>query len=172
MNWQKQLKELKYSHLERTAPAFFKASGGRTMKLKPYSDKTANGLTRCIIDFLTFSGWQAERITNTGRMIDRRRTYTDVLGRKKQIGGMEWAKGTGTAGTADLSATIAGRSVKIEVKIGRDRQSAAQTSYQKKIEASGGIYFIATNMQDFIEWFYLNFKTEIYEQRKSPPRFV
>lgn len=164
MNWQKQLKELKYSHLERTAPAFFSASGGRSMKLKPYSDKTANGLTRCIIDFLTFSGWQAERITNTGRMIDRRRTYTDVLGHKKQIGSMEWVKGTGTAGTADISATIAGRSVKIEVKIGRDRQSTAQSIYQKKIEASGGIYFIATNMQDFLERYYSTFKTEIYER--------
>ncbi|HTN08853.1 hypothetical protein [Agriterribacter sp.] len=164
MNWQKQMKELKYSHLERTAPAFFAASGGRSMKLKPYNDKTANGLTRCIIDFLTFSGWQAERISNTGRMIDRRHTVTDVLGRKKQIGSMEWAKGTGTAGTADISATIAGRSVKIEVKIGRDRQSTAQSSYQKKIEASGGLYVIATNMQDFIKWYYLNFKTETYKQ--------
>lgn len=165
MNWKQQLKELKYCHLERTAPAFFAASGGLSMKLKPYNDSTANGLTRCIIDFLTFSGWQAERISNTGRMIDRRRTYADVLGHKKQIGSIEWAKGSGTAGTADISATIAGRSVKIEVKVGRDRQSAAQTSYQKKIEASGGIYFIATNMQDFIEWFYLNFKTEIYERK-------
>lgn len=165
MNWQKQLKELKYSHLERTAPAFFAASGGRSMKLKPYKDTTANGLTRCIIDFLTFSGWQAERISNTGRMIDRRRTYTDVLGHKRQIGSMEWARGTGTAGSADISATIAGRSIKIEVKIGRDRQSTAQNSYQKKIEASGGIYFIATNIQYFIEWYYLNFKTEIYERK-------
>ena len=172
MNWKQHLKELKYCHLERTAPAFFAASGGRSMKLKPYKDTTANGLTRCIIDFITFSGWQAERISNTGRMIDRRRMYTDVLGRKKQIGNMEWAKGSGTAGTADISATIAGISVKIEVKVGRDRQSTAQTSYQKKIEASGGIYLIATNMQDFIEWYYLNFKTEIYEQRKFPPRFV
>lgn len=167
MNWKQQLKELKYSHIERTAPGFFAASGGRSMMLKPYNDKTANGLTRCIIDFLTFSGFHAERISNTGRMIDRRRTYTDVLGRKKQIGSMEWAKGSGTAGTADISATIAGRSVKIEVKIGRDRQSEAQSSYQKKIEASGGIYFIATNMQDFLEWYYSTFKTEIYERETA-----
>lgn len=150
--------------MERTAPAFFVASGGRSMMLKPYNDKTANGLTKCIIDFLTFSGWQAERISNTGRIIDRRRTYTDVLGHKKQIGSMEWAKGSGTAGTADVSATIAGRSVKIEIKIGRDRQSEAQSDYQKKIEASGGLYYIASNMPDFIEWYYLTFKTEIYEQ--------
>lgn len=153
MNWKQHLKELKYTHMERTAPGFFAASGGRSMTLNPYRDTTANGLTKCIIDFLAFSGWQAERISNTGRMIDRRRTYTDVLGHKKQIGSMEWAKGSGTAGTADISATIAGRSVKIEVKIGSDRQSEAQKQYQTKVEASGGLYYIATNMQDFMEWY-------------------
>lgn len=163
MNWKQQLKELKYTHLERTSPAFFAASGGRSMKLNPYKDTTANGLTRCIIDFLTFSGWQAERISNTGRMIDRRRTYTDVLGRKKQIGSIEWAKGTGTAGTADISATVAGRSVKIEVKIGRDHQSEAQRLYQRKVEASGGIYFIATNMNEFLNFYYKQFKIATHE---------
>ncbi len=158
MTWQEQLKTLKYDHIERTAPGFFVASGGRSMKIRPYTDKTANGLTRCIIDFLTFSGWQAERISNTGRMIDRRRMYRDILGRKKQIGSMEWAKGTGAPGTADVSATIAGRSVKIEVKIGRDRQSKAQSSYQKKIEASGGVYFIAANMNEFLTWYQEQFE--------------
>lgn len=158
MNWQERLKRLKYDHIERTAPGFFAASGGRSMKLKPYNDRTANGLTRCIIDFLTFSGWHAERISNTGRMIDRRRTYADVLGHKKQIGSIEWAKGSGTAGTADISATIAGRSVKIEVKIGRDRQSKAQSNYQKNIEASGGIYFIATGMAEFLSWYQEQFE--------------
>ena len=30
------------------------------------TDTTANGLTSCIIDFLTWEGWQAERINTTG----------------------------------------------------------------------------------------------------------
>jgi hypothetical protein len=158
MNYKDRLKALKYDHIERTAPGFFAASGGRTMKLKPYTDTTANGLTRCIIDFLTFSGWQEERISNTGRMIDSRRTYTDILGRKKQMGGIRWVKGAGTKGTADISATIEGRSVKIEVKIGRGRQSEAQKQYQKKIETSGGLYCVATNMQDFLKWYGQKFK--------------
>lgn len=161
MNWKEHLKTLKYDHMERTSPGFFKASGGRSMKIKPYSDKTANGLTRCIIDFLTFSEWQAERINSSGRMVDRRYAYTDVLGHRRQIGSVEWAKGTGTKGTADISATIAGRSVKIEVKIGRDRQSEAQKQYQERIEKSGGIYFIATSMTDFLKWY--NQKFEQYD---------
>ena len=28
-----------------------------------YSDKTANGLTKCITDFLKLQGWQEERIS-------------------------------------------------------------------------------------------------------------
>jgi hypothetical protein len=49
-------------------------------RIRPsYTDKTANGLTKCILHFLRFNGWQAERINCTGRPIDRRRTLTDVL---------------------------------------------------------------------------------------------
>jgi hypothetical protein len=122
-----------------------------------YDDKTANGLTRCIIDFLKLKGWQAERINNTGRVIDRRTTYTDVLGRNKTIGSVEWVKGTGTDGTADVSATIAGKSVKIEIKIGNDKQSQKQKDYQAAIEKAGGVYFVAKSFQGFYEWYCKNF---------------
>jgi hypothetical protein len=121
-----------------------------------YTDKTANGLTKCIIDFLTFAGQQAERISNTGRMIDTRQTFEDVIGNTRIIGGTNWIPGTGTNGTADVSATIAGRSVKIEVKIGRDIQSPAQKNYQKSIESAGGIYVIASTFEGFLSWFILN----------------
>lgn len=123
-----------------------------------YNDRTANGLTRCVIDFLTFKGWQAERINSTGRIVDDRKTYIDVIGRCKTIGSVQWVKGTTTAGTADISATIAGRSVKIEIKIGADRQSHWQKSYQQLIERSGGLYFIAKTFQDFYEWYNQNFE--------------
>lgn len=125
-----------------------------------YSDKTANGLTRCIIDFLRLNGWQAERINNTGRIVDRRKTFTDVVGRSRTIGSVEWIKGTGTDGTADISATIAGKSVKIEVKIGPDRQSKAQRIYQADIERSGGMYFIAKSFDSFYSWYHKTFCNE------------
>lgn len=118
-----------------------------------YSDSTANGLTRCIIDFLHFNGWQAERISNTGRPLDNRREYIDAVGRTRVIGSIEWIKSSGTNGTADISATIAGRSVKIEVKIGKDRQSAKQADYQKRIESAGGLYFIAKDFDSFYSWY-------------------
>ncbi len=122
-----------------------------------YSDKTANGLTRCIIDFLNLKGWQAERVNNTGRMIDTRETFIDSIGRTRTIGGVQWIKGTGTDGTADISATVNGKSVKIEVKIGGDRQSAKQKEYQSKIEGAGGIYVIAKSFHEFFAWYNKSF---------------
>lgn len=120
---------------------------------RKYSDKTANGLTKCIIDFIKFNNGQAERISNTGRAIDTSKTFTDVVGIQRSVGGVQWIPGTGTNGTADISATIRGRSVKIEVKIGADRQSGAQKQYQKDIEAAGGIYVIASSFEQFLTWY-------------------
>lgn len=118
-----------------------------------FTDKTANGLTKCIISFITLSNGQAERINCTGRIIDKRINSKDVFGRDCTIGSRKYIKTSGQRGTADISATINGRSVKIEVKIGKDSQSEAQKNYQKTIEASGGIYFIAKDFSQFLEWY-------------------
>jgi hypothetical protein len=118
-----------------------------------YNDKTANGLTKCIIDFLRFTGNQSERVNCIGRVIDSRKTYTDVIGLSRTIGRVQYIPTTGQKGTADISATIKGLSVKIEIKIGKDRQSDHQKQYQESIEASGGIYFIARNFQQFYDWY-------------------
>jgi hypothetical protein len=118
-----------------------------------YSDKTANGLTKCIKDFLNLSGHQAERISSMGRVIDKRFINTDVLGRQKQIGSIQYIKGNSTNGTADISATIKGRSVKIEVKIGKDVMSQAQKNYAQSVINAGGVYVIAKDFDNFIEWY-------------------
>jgi hypothetical protein len=114
-----------------------------------YLDTTANGLTRCITDFLMFSEHQAERISNTGRYIDNTEIVTNVLGHQRTIGSGQYIKGTGTNGTADISATIKGRSVKIEVKIGKDRQSEAQKQYEQSVIDAGGQYWIAKDFDSF-----------------------
>ena len=87
-----------------------------------YNDSTANGLTKCVIDYINLIGGQAERISNTGRYIDESRIVTDVLGNRKKIGTGKYIKGTGTNGTADISATFKGKSIKIEIKM-KDKQS-------------------------------------------------
>ncbi len=118
-----------------------------------YTDKTANGLTKCIVHWLNLNGWQAERISTTGRYIDNSKIVTDVLGNRKKIGSGKYIKGSGTNGSADISATIKGRSIKIEVKIGKDRQSDAQKKYQEMIEKAGGVYFIATDFDEFMMFY-------------------
>lgn len=117
-----------------------------------YSDKTANGLTRCIIDFLKLKGWQAERISIQGRYIDRRKIVKNVLGQSVQIGSAEWIPSSMQVGAGDISATIRGFSVKVEVKM-RDKQSEAQRIYQSQVERAGGTYLIARNFQGFYDWY-------------------
>ncbi len=118
-----------------------------------HRDDTANGLTRCIIAYLKYRGWQAERINTTGIPIDSRRQVTDITGRTRSIGSLTWRPSGSTAGSADISATINGRSVKIEVKIGKDRQSEAQKAYQREVEAAGGLYYIARDFTSFVKWY-------------------
>lgn len=118
-----------------------------------YSQDSANAVTKCVIDFLNLSGHQAERINTMGRMLDNRKTVTDVIGRQKTIGSTKYIPTTGTKGSADISATINGRSVKIEVKYGKDRQSADQKAYQEQVEKAGGVYIIAKDFDSFYEWY-------------------
>jgi len=118
-----------------------------------YTDKTANGLTKMILDFLRLYRHQAERIAVTGRYLDNSQIVTDLVGRSRRIGSSKWIPGSMQPGTADISAVIQGRAVKIEVKIGNDRQSEAQKRYQEQIERAGGVYFIATSFGQFYEWY-------------------
>ena len=124
-----------------------------------FSDKTANDLTKTICKFITYIGGQAERISNQGQYRDNTKVVTDVLGRKRTIGSGTWTKGQGTNGTADISSTIPikmkngqtiGLSLKIEVKIGKDRMSQAQGRYKQEIEKTGGRYMIAKDFDSFL----------------------
>ena len=126
-----------------------------------HSATSTNGLTRCVIDWLKYCGHQAERINTGGRMIDRRQTYTDVVGIKRQIGSVEWIKGTSTPGSADISATIQGRSVKIEIKnkYTNDRMSQAQIKYCQAIHSDGGVYIVVDTFDNFVDWYKLNYMT-------------
>ncbi len=127
-----------------------------------YTDKTANGLTRCVIDWIIFNGGQAERINTTGRMLDNTKQVNDVMGINRTIGSKQYIKGTGTVGSADISSTIRmningrmiGVSVKWEVKIGKDRMSEHQKKYQLEIEGADGFYFIVKSFDDFIEKYF------------------
>lgn len=136
------LHELKVERYSMTHPNFPPNYIPKSM----YKDSTANGLTKAICDWINLHGYQAERINTMGTAREKKTTGGKVIG-------VTWTRGTSTAGSADISATIKGRSVKIEVKIGKDRQSEAQKRYQEMIERAGGTYYIARNFDDFVDFF-------------------
>jgi len=119
---------------------------------KKYTDKTANGLTKCVVDFLNLSGHQAERINTTGRYLDNSKIVTDVTGMQRVLGKGKYIPSTSTRGSADISSTIKGMSVKWEVKM-KDKQSEYQKKYQADIERAGGKYFIIHNFEEFIKYY-------------------
>lgn len=143
------LKALKLEHLKREYPSVPEYA----IPSQKYTDTTANGLTRCVMDWLNLSGHMAERTSNEGRVIDNRKTYVDAIGQRKTIGEVKRIKSSGTVGTSDVKAVIRGRMVAIEIKIGKDRQSDAQKKYQAKVEAAGGVYIIVKNFSDFLSWY-------------------
>lgn len=137
--WKERLREAYHRNMKNNHRDFWEASGGVKMKTRTWSDATANGLTKCITDWITFHGGFASRINSTGMM--------------RKIGGqMRWTKGSSVKGIADIMATVNGRSLHIEVKIGKDRMSDAQKKVQAQVEASGGLYFVAKDMGSFVEW--------------------
>lgn len=102
-----------------------------------YSDSTANGLTKAIVDYINLSGGMATRISSEGRWLPEK--------------GIRIPSNT-KRGTADIHASWKGKHLSIEVKIGKDKQSDAQIEMQRKVEASGGLYFIAKSFDSFYNW--------------------
>lgn len=129
----------------------------RFLAPRKYSDRDANGLTRAVIDFLNLSGHLAERINVTGRYQDNSQTFEDVTGKVRTIGTGQWLPTSGMKGSADVSATIRGKSVKIEIKM-KDKQSEDQRKYQERIEAAGGLYWLVRSFDEFRQQYdnYLN----------------
>ena len=142
----KRLSDLEIAHLKEKYPSMPDFALAKTK----WSDSSANALTRSVLAFINMSGYQAERINTTGMY--RQGAKLKVGEGTRQMPG-KWTKGTGTKGSADISATINGRSVKLEIKYGKDRQSDDQIRYQEMIEKAGGVYLIVNNFDDFILWF-------------------
>lgn len=148
-NWKQILKQLKLENIKKAAPGFFEASGGYSMKVNPYTDKTANGLTKCVIDFLTFSGHYANRINVQGTpRVEKIKTASGFSMDK-----LTFTPSTTNKGTADIHSIINGKPVSIEIKIGADKQSEHQRKEQARIEQAGGIYLIVKDFPTFHNWY-------------------
>jgi len=102
-----------------------------------FKDTTANDLTKTIIwDMFHVREGVAYRINN-GATYDRSKGV--------------YRKGVQRKGVPDIIGIIDGRFFGIEVKIGKDRQSADQKEVEREITAAGGVYFIAKTYDDYLD---------------------
>ena len=53
-DWKTMMKRMHLDDIKAKAPGFYEASGGSSMSVKSYSDKTSAGLSKCIADYLKF----------------------------------------------------------------------------------------------------------------------
>ena len=105
---------------------------------REYRDDSANGLTKCINDYLRLKGAFSSRLNNTGIYDKRMNRYRP---------------GTSRKGLPDILATYQGKSLMIEVKTGRDRMSEHQEKIRDEQNKSGGLYFVAHDFTTFKTWF-------------------
>lgn len=145
VNWKERYKTAYDKFQYKNYPSSSKDFG--TLPPKFPDITTSNGLTKFIVDFLKFEGWRATRINVSGRLIEQPEKQPSgvILGTKK------WMHSSTRKGTADVSATIKGRSVMIEVKVGKDKPREAQLEEQARERAAGGIYEFVYTPDEFLE---------------------
>lgn len=105
----------------------------------------SNGLTTFICNYLSWRDHRATRINVSGRLVE---------GKEKQPSGVtlgvkKWIKSSTRKGTADISATIKGRSVMIEIKVGKDRPREDQLLEQARERKAGGVYEFIKTPEEF-----------------------
>lgn len=109
--------------------------------------KRSNGLTRFILNYLTWQGHRATRISSAGRLItapQRQPSGVSLMTRR-------FIPGPTRRGAADISSTIRGRSVMWEVKVGADKPSEYQLREQELERRAGGEYFFVHTADEFFQ---------------------
>lgn len=102
---------------------------------KSFRDDTANGLTKCLQAWCKINGAHFQRMNTTGQ-------YDFKLKRYRRSGA--------TKGVTDTLIVYEGKTLNIELKIGKDRQSDAQKKIQTSIETAGGVYWIIKSYDEFL----------------------
>lgn len=106
MDWRNRLKKKHLEHVKRTAPGFFDASGGYEMKVQPYTDKDRQGLFRCVMDWINFSGGEAR---------ETKRGYVRKVGGK-----MVWIHSPAQKETCDIQGVYKSQTLEIHVQHRQD----------------------------------------------------
>lgn len=141
--WKQRYYDAHLKWFKQKYPQSYKDGFYCTPKIPPINK--SNGLTKFIINAVNYLGGNATRISSAGRLIDapERQASGTILTVKKYI------PSTTRKGTADVTATIKGRSVKWEVKVGNDKPSIYQLAEQQRELNAGGFYFFVHTPEEF-----------------------
>ncbi|HEY7162767.1 MAG TPA: VRR-NUC domain-containing protein [Acidobacteriota bacterium] len=122
---------------------------------RPYRDDNTNDLTRSIYDWLKYHFHYVNRIQSQGQV--RKEKVSLAFGNVREK--YTWCYGATNRGSSDLIALINGLHVAIEIKCRatRDRLRPDQVKEKSRIESAGGIYYVARDMQSFIDWYHETF---------------
>lgn len=123
-----EIKKLKFPH-----------ASNEYWKAKNYRDDTDDGLISCILDFLRFSGYQAEEIKGIGEPVTR----SFFKGQKCEFISIGWLQDPEATKMANITATINGRVFFIKA----DTSDSIQSQLNKNTDC------VARNFQDFLTFF-------------------
>ena len=130
----KRYRDAKYGHQAKQYPKWI--ADGHFIEPDRPDISTANGLQSFIQDHATWMGCHANRINTVGR----------------KVGG-KWITGTTKKGTADVALIIQGRSIHLEIKVGKDKPSDHQLKQQQQVRKAGGVYEFIHNPDEYFEVF-------------------
>ena len=107
-----------------------------------YSDRTANKLTRAIVDWFGYQRHFATRLSSSG-------TFRTDLGK--------YVPSQQRLGMPDIYAIVEGRAVHVEVKVAKDYLSDDQKETMAALKTSGAVVFVASTFQSFFDFYQAEF---------------
>lgn len=149
MNWKSRYQQAHVRDFKLKYPTAYK--DGHYIQCKYPDVTTTNGLTAAVQNFLTWSGHYCNRLNVMGRQIGGiTRTAAGNL-----FDDRKWIKSSTKKGTSDLMASIDGRMICIEIKneATKDKIRQDQLKEKSRVEQSGALYLVVTNIEQFIEWY-------------------
>lgn len=126
-----------------------------------FKETCANDIEKAIEKFAIITGFLAERTKTQGRKMEAK--YKDTPNGRLQVSKEKFVTSTSRKGSSDMKLLLDGAYITLEVKFGKDTQSADQKKYQADVERNGGTYLIIKTFEQFLIW---------YVQRKGRPAIM
>jgi hypothetical protein len=118
--------------------------------------RSAAQLEKVIVKYLLALGHSASKVSTQGTWVKGKKGVgmASSLGKAESFDTGRYIPGGGRKGASDISSTIYGITVEIEVKFSKgDRLSKEQIAYGAEIQKAGGFFMVAKNFDDFYHEF-------------------